>query len=97
MLFNSNSLHINRQPILDQLENDVLDLFTMHLTCVFFINEHYMASSDYMDYLECGLKPETDSQYWVAPAIQKIFDEVLEIRRPDVCAVIKDHSSMHLE
>ena len=68
----------------------------LHLSYLFFAKQHYMASSDYLDYLECGLTPEPDSQYWVAPFVQEMFDEVVAQHRPDIAARIKDHTSMHL-
>ena len=61
------------------------------------MNGHYMMSSDYVDCLECGMTPEADSQYWVAPFVQAMFDEVLNVRRPDVCAAIRSDTSMHLK
>ena len=97
MLLNDKDVRAERLPVLDQIESDVADLFVLHLACVFFMNGHYMMSSDYVDYLECGMKPEVDSQYWVAPFVHEVFDKVLSVRRPDVCAVIRSHTSMHLE
>ena len=78
------------------MESDVTDLFVLHVACVFFMNEHYMMSSDYVDALECGMTPEVDSQYWIALFVQEVFDELLTVRRPDVSAVIKNRTSMHL-
>ena len=56
-----------------------------------------MLSSDYRDSLDCGLTPEPDSEYFVAPYIQEIFDQVLVKKRPDIAAVKKSNTSMHLE
>ena len=96
MLLNDRDIHVDRLPVLDQMERDVTDLFVLHVACVFFMNQHYMMSSDYVDALECGMTPEVDSQYWVAPFIQEVFDEVLTVQRPDVSTIIRTHSSMHL-
>ena len=97
MLLNDRDVRAKRLRVLDEIESDVADLFVLHLACVFFMNGHYMMSSDYVDYLECGMKPEVDSQYWVAPFVHEIFDNVLSVRRPDVCAVIRSQTFMHLE
>ena len=56
-----------------------------------------MASSDYIDHLECGDTPPENSQYWVAPFIQEIFNDTLERLRPDIAAHIKNRVNMHLE
>ena len=61
MLLNDRDVYVDRLPVLDQIESDVADLFVLHFACVFFMNGHYMMSSDYVDYLECGMTPEADS------------------------------------
>src|SRR3546814_20452142 len=68
----------------------------MHLGYIFFLNDRYLMSSDYLDALECGMQPEDGSQYWVAPFIQAVFDKVITPRRPDVTAVIKTNSAMQI-
>lgn len=86
----------HRRRVLDQLRADVRDIFVFHMAYLLFLKEHYMASSDYVDYLDSGLQPEEDSQYWVAPFVQDVFDQVLSGHRPDIAALIKQTSSMHL-
>src|SRR3546814_20535950 len=68
----------------------------MHLGYIFFLNDRYLMSSDYLDALECGMQPEDGSQYWVAPFIQEVFDKVITPRRPAVTAVIKTNSAMKI-
>jgi hypothetical protein len=85
-----------RRQALEEFSNDLRDVLILHISYVFFANGHYMMSSDYVDCLECGITPEPDSQYWVAPFAQEIFDQTLKRFRPDIAATIKQHSSMHL-
>ena len=75
------------------------DIFFKSETAIQFQQQtgHPLSSSDYLDSLECGVTPEPDSQYWVAPFVQKVFDEVLTRFRPDVANRIKEHSVMQLE
>jgi hypothetical protein len=54
-------------------------------------------SSDYIDCLELGMTPEEGSQYWVAPFIQKIFNNLVTLKRPDIAKEIKANSIMKLE
>jgi hypothetical protein len=42
------------------------------------------------------MTPEENSQYWVAPFIQDIFDNVIKINRPDIANEIKRHTQMEL-
>jgi hypothetical protein len=81
---------------LEQFAGDFRRLFIRHLGYVFSIRSEYMASSDYIDALECDLEPEQDSQYWVAPIVQEVFDEIITPLRPDVTAYIKENCEMHL-
>jgi hypothetical protein len=98
VLLNDPEIHLpNRGKALDNFARDVRDVVILHAAYQFVAKQHYMASSDYLDSLECGLTPEPDSQYWVAPFVQDLFDEVIVQHRPDVAATIKEHTSMHLK
>ena len=97
VLLNDRDVYVDRLPVLDQFEEDLAGLLTLHLACVFYLNDHYMMSSDYVDYRNCGMEPEPGSEFWVAPFVQSVFDDVLKVRRPDVCDAIKSRTSMHLQ
>lgn len=97
VLLNDNGIHLPRRArALDELSTDLRDLFILHFAYLFSARQHYMMSSDYTDHLDCGMQPEPDSQYWVAPFIQKVFDDTIKVHRPDVAAELKAHTSMHL-
>lgn len=97
VLINDNQVHFkNRISLLDLFRTDLENIFILHLSCIFYLNEHYMISSDYTDALDVGLNPEPDSQYWVAPFIQEIFSSTIEKKRPDVAEMIKKKTVMHL-
>ncbi|MDP1971070.1 MAG: hypothetical protein Q8K42_09080 [Methylobacter sp.] len=97
VMLNDNTIFIkNRLQYLNNISNDVQNLFILHLAYLFYLNDHYMASSDYMDCLECSVKPEEGSQYWIAPFIQDIFDDVITKVRPDITAAIKINTEMQL-
>jgi hypothetical protein len=96
-MLNDREVHTaNRVRWLDRFSEDVGDLFVLHIGYIFSLNSHYMMSSDHLGALECGMQPEPDSQYWVAPFIQEIFDKVVTPRRPDITASIKATSAMQL-
>ncbi len=97
LMLNDNEVYIkNRGWWLDRFAEDMKDLFTLHLGYIFFLNDYYMMSKDYLDALECNMTPEENSQYWVAPFIQDIFNDILTPRRPDIAAAIRVNSSMQL-
>jgi len=62
-----------------------------------YLNDHYMASGDYIDHLESGQTPPLDCQYWVAPFVQEMFDQVLKAKRMDIAKEIIDSSAMKIE
>jgi hypothetical protein len=97
VLLNDNQIVLpDRLGALGQFSEDVRDVLILHVAYILFINDHYMMSSDYLDCLECGMTPEPDSQYWVAPFVQDVIDQTVAKNRPDVVATVKDHTSMHL-
>lgn len=97
VMLNDSEVHISsRVQWLDAFANDVCDLFILHLGYTFLLNDHYMVSSDHLDALDCGIQPEENSQYWVAPFVQAAFDEIVTPRRLDITATIKRCSAMQL-
>lgn len=97
VMMNDNEVYLkNRLSSLDRLAEDLSDIFILHLSYIFSLHQHYMMSSDYIDYLDCGMQPPEDSQYWVASFIQKVFDEIIKKNRPDIASYISENTSMHL-
>jgi len=97
LLLNDNKVYVQeRMEILERFRNDLREILILHLGYLFYMNDHYMMSSDYLDCLEVGETPTEDMQYEVAPFVQRIFDTVLEPYRPDITKAIKDHSKMQL-
>lgn len=97
MLDNDNEIYLNRLQLLNFFSKDLENIFILHFSYIFYLNDHYMMSSDYIDSLDCGMAPEEDSQYWVAPFIQKIFEEVIRRNRIDLAEKIKNNTAMTLE
>jgi len=98
MLYNDNKIYLkNRLEYLNIFSKDLENICIMHFSYLFYLNDHYMISSDYVDSLECGITPEEGSQYDVAPFIQKLFENVIKKNRMDLAKIIKSNTSMKLE
>lgn len=98
VLLNDNEIYLkNRMNALNVFSNDLEQIFILHLSYLFYLNDHYMMSSDYADSMDLGLTPEEGSQYYVAHFIQKTFDDFIKKNRPDLAGVIKSHTEMKLE
>jgi len=94
-MLNDSPIHNpNRIKWLDRLSVDLLDLFIFHFACLFWLHDHYTMSSDYVDALECGPRPEEGSQGWAAPFVQEMFDQVFRPYRPDIYQVIKQATAI---
>ncbi len=97
VLVNDNQVHFpKRIELLNTFKGDLGNIALLHLSCIFKLNDHYMMSSDYIDYLEMGMTPESNSQYWVAPFVQSVFTELIEKYQPEIAKLIKKESSMKL-
>ena len=72
----------DRSKLLDKAEKAILNIFTTHFSYVFVLNPEYLGSSDYIDALDAGIKPENGSQEWVAPIAQDIFDKYISTINP---------------
>src|SRR5258705_9026772 len=59
LLLNDNEIYLkNRFGLLNRFSKDLENLFILHLTYLFYLKDHYMMSSDYMDSMDLGLIPE---------------------------------------
>jgi hypothetical protein len=95
-LLNDNEIYNpDRTKYLTVFAKDIEAIFIQHLAYIFYLNDHYMVSSDYMDCMELGIQPEEDSQYWVAPFIQETFD-IIKAKRYDIAEEIKKNTMMQL-
>lgn len=81
---------------LEQLQQDICNVFILNIAYILTINEHYMMSSDYLDYLNVGMSPPENSQYWVAPFIQEMVNKVILEKRPDILELLKKSTNMKL-
>lgn len=99
MLLNDNEIYLKNGRIkaLDRFSKDVEDIFVQHVAYILYLKDNYMMSSDYVDSLEMGMKPEEGSENYVAPFIQEMFNTLINPKRSDIYNEIKVKTSMLLE
>ena len=100
MFYNNNEMidiNNNRIKLLDQLSIDIKNIFILHFIWLFSIKDNYMMASDYTDYLDMGMHPPENSEYWISPFIQNIFDDIIKINRPDLVEEFKNSTCMELK
>lgn len=86
----------NRVKELDNIHTCILHLFILHFAYMYSLNPEYMMSSDYVDALDLGMKPEEGSQYWVATYVSKVFEEIVLPKRPDIAEYMRNNTEMQL-
>jgi len=97
VLINDNEIvMVDRIKMLDTFSKDLEAIFIQHLSQIFYLNDHYLMSSDYIDHLDAGLPPPEGSEQFVAAFIQDIYDRILKVKRPDIADEIKNHTAMKL-
>lgn len=98
VMLNDNKVYNrNRKSHLDGLMFGITQLMIMHVSYIYVLNDHYMSSSDYRDFIDMGMTPPEDSQYWIDSIAQDFFDNVIRAKRPDIADLIKSRSAMHLK
>jgi hypothetical protein len=98
LLLNDNQIRLEgRVKAINRFQNDLVAIFVQHFSYLFYLNDHYMMSSDYVDYLDMGMTPEEDSQYWVAAFVQDAFDKYVKVYRPDIANELKAKTLMKLQ
>lgn len=96
VLLNDGQIHQERIISLNNFLHDLDQIFIQHFVYLFYLNGHYMMSSDYSDYMDVGANPPNGCQYWVAPYIQKTFDKFIRPKRPDLANELLKNTSMEL-
>lgn len=98
VLSNDNEIYLpTRISYLDNFSKDLEAIIVMHFSYIFYLNDHYMRSTDYMDFVECGMTPEEGCEYNVAPFVQEFFANVIKVKRPDLAFAIKTKTCMQLD
>lgn len=95
-LMNDSEIDLERVPELNRISMDVRDLFVLHFAYIMALNEHYIRSSDFSDYMDFGESSPDGSDVWVAPFAQDIFDAIIKKHRPDFAAQIMKATVMEL-
>jgi hypothetical protein len=97
LMLNDKELHLGgRVAELSKLEEVLTDIFILYAIYMFTIKPCFITSSDYIDSLEASLEPVEGSQYFVSPFVQEIFDDIINIRRPDLAQELRSTTFIQL-
>lgn len=82
--------------LLDRIYQTLTTLFTYHFAFTYMYSPYLYSASNYVDALDMGLIPEIDSQYWVAPIVQDVFDKYIKTNNEKVAKYLIDKNLMKL-
>lgn len=78
--------------LLEDIQKDIAFITSYFLTILILIKPKHISSVDYIYYMEEGITPPEDSQYWVAPIVQDYLDEFIVKISPNLKLYLKDNN-----
>ena len=97
MLLNNSDYYVeNREQYLTLIHKYISAIFEFHMACLFILHPEYWIASDYIDALECGCTPKENSQYWISPAGQQMFNKLWG-NKPQIAELLKKESNIIFE
>lgn len=91
-IYNRDKTVLNLVHIKDNLEKSISILFIF----IFYIDQSYLSSSDYLDYMSMGIKPPNNCQYYVAPYLQNFLNKTVSIH-PELKKFLIKTTCMNIE
>lgn len=84
------------QENVNKIKYEINYITSVFLFLLILIREDYIASTDYIDYLDCGLEPTEEMKYWVAAFIKKYIDEKMILVNSEWKEYLKNRISMEI-
>lgn len=94
-VLNCNTYYIERENHLKNIHLLLKQIFTMHLSFIFYLNADYIMATDYIDYIEMNLPPPNGSEFWLASYAQDAFDRYIKPNK-SLASFIKGHCGMEI-
>lgn len=98
-VLNNNDIIDNKTKTkaLDDLFATIQIALCEHFSYIYILHPEYYSSTDYVEALDSGVEPELNSQYWVCPVIQDIFDKYIKTYNKDLSKFILDCKTINFE
>lgn len=87
----------NIEKCLTQISQDISFITSIFLIILILIKPHYIMSADYVDYLDEGMTPPDNSQYWVAPFINTYINEIINNLHPELKLFLRNTNKYGME
>lgn len=99
LFYNRNVNAYQRDHLQKHIQELLKDMRFITITFLFLLtlcSPSSIMSTDYIDSLDCGLKPEEDSEYWVAPFVEKYIKENIGLINQSCLNYLRENTSMEL-
>jgi|LGOV01.1.fsa_nt_gb hypothetical protein len=80
-----------------KFSSDMDQVFSYVLTIMIYLAPQYMSTPDYVDYMDMGMTPPANCQYWVSSYFQKLIDEKIAKTDVKLKEFLKENSCMLIE
>ena len=87
----------NKINALYEMFENISIVICYHFSYIYRLHSEYYSSSDYGDALDMGISPEADSQYWVAPIVQDVFDKYIKTYSKQLTTYILNLKSINFQ
>ena len=84
-------------PLLKSMARAIRLFFSIHFSFIYVGNPGNMMSSDYMDYLDCGMQPPPGCERWVPNPVQIAFSSIIQKYTPKISKYLLSLDLMDLE
>lgn len=84
------------QENVNKIKYEINYITSVFLFLLILIREDYIASTDYIDCLDCGLTPDEEMKYWVAPFIKTHIDEKMILVNSEWKEYLKNKITMEI-
>ena len=96
LLMNTEAHNPKELELINTFMTDIKYIVLQHISFMFYLLPHFMASSDYTDYMDMGMTPPEGCEYEVAPFIHQIFTDLILQESPKIAELIKKSTNMRL-
>lgn len=84
--------NVDKKIMLDKVVKIMQDITSMFLCVLAMIDALKMQSMDYIDALDCGMRPVEESKYWILPGIVDYMEKCCKPIHPNLLQYIEDNN-----
>ena len=96
LLMNTETHNPKELELINTFMADIKYIVLQHISFMFYLLPHFMASSDYTDYMDMGMTPPEGCECEVAPFIHQMFTDLILQESPKIAELIKTSTGMRL-